>query len=62
MIIKKYSCNECKHKEVCLYREDMRKMWKDLEQQHMSDSDIINNHDQLLLPYVALFGLECKYF
>ena len=62
MIIKKYFCNDCTHNKVCLYQEDMIKLWEDLERQDMGNSNIIINHDQLLLPYVASFGLECKYF
>ncbi len=62
IIIKKYSCNDCTHNKVCLYQEDMIKLWEDLERQDMGNSNIIINHDQLLFPYVASFGLECKYF
>ena len=60
-IIKKYSCNDCTHNEVCLYQKDMIKIWEDLKQQQIGNSNIIIDH-KLSLPYAAFFGLECKYF
>lgn len=61
-IIKKYSCDNCTHKNVCLYQEDMIKMWEDLERQYITDSNIIFDDKKLLFPYVAFLALECKFF
>ncbi len=61
MIVKGYSCDNCIHKAICYYKNDMIKLWDKMQS--------IDNHfylpelkNDLSLPSISYYSLKCKYF
>ena len=63
MIIKEYSCEDCFHESVCVYKKEMKYYFDKLQKS-------VNNNNFIpldipcykTLPSVAFYSLKCEFF
>lgn len=62
MIVKGYSYENCIHKAICYYKEDMTKLWDKMQSIGNNNFYPPGFKNDLVLPSVSYYSLKCRYF